>query len=312
MTDLHETVLAEATVSALVSNREGLYVDATFGRGGHSRRLLQVLGSSAQLLVIDRDQRAIAVAEALALRDRRVVVRQGSFSELGQWLTLSGWMGQVSGVLMDLGVSSPQLDAAERGFSFQADGPLDMRMDQDQAVSAQTVLAEMDEKSLAELFVTYGEERYARRIARALVEARKKEPLLRTLQVANLIARAHPSWERHKHPATRCFQALRLYVNRELEELQQVLPMAQNALCSGGRLAVISFHSLEDRIVKQFFRQGVAPVQDRHAMWNPQAQALRPVFSYVIKRMEPSAEEVQRNPRSRSAHLRVVERLAVG
>ncbi len=307
----HKTVLAEETVNNVLFRSDGYYIDATFGRGGHSRRLLDKLNQEARLLVMDKDHAAIAVAESLAQVDQRVVVRQGSYTQLSRWATELGWIGKVSGVVLDLGVSSPQIDDAGRGFSFQVDGPLDMRMDQEQGLSAAELLATVSESDLADILFNYGEERYARRIARALVAARLQAPLTSTLQVAAIIRAAHPAWDHHKHPATKSFQALRLYVNQELEELDQVLPMAVEALEPGGRLAVISFHSLEDRRVKQFMRDEVRGVEPPSLRGLPVAPAMtQPRLRQVIRRQDPSEQEIAENPRSRSAHLRVAERLS--
>ncbi len=304
----HVTVLGDETVRHVLSDPCGIYVDATFGRGGHSRRLLALLSPEARLLVIDRDPEAICSARMLASEDARIMVRQGSFVQLAVWLEELGWNGKVKGIIVDLGVSSPQLDDAARGFSFQVDGPLDMRMDTTSGESAADLLAHISDKELADVLWKYGEERFARRIARSLVEARQKQPLTRTLQVAALIAEAHPRWDHRRHPATRSFQALRMYVNQELESLEALLPQGTAALAVGGRMAVISFHSLEDRAVKQFFRSKV-----QAAEWGPEmlvGHQLPPAFVSVVRRLEPSALEVEQNPRARSAHLRVIERIA--
>ena len=304
----HVTVLGDETVRHVFTDPSGLYVDATFGRGGHSRRLLALLNTDARLLVIDRDPEAIQSASLLAHEDRRIVVRQGSFSNLSVWLNELGWNGSIKGIIVDLGVSSPQLDDANRGFSFQVDGPLDMRMDTTSGESAADLLARISEKDLADVLWRYGEERFARRIAHALIDARQKQPLTRTVQVAAIIAEAHPRWDHRRHPATRSFQALRMCVNQELEGIDAFLPQGVSALAVGGRMAVISFHSLEDRAVKQFFR---AKVQG--AEWSPEmllGHQTSPAFTFVVRRMEPDAREVEYNPRARSAHLRVIERTA--
>jgi len=306
----HLTVLCEETVDAVLGDRQGCYVDATFGRGGHSRRLLAELGPRARVIGFDKDPQAIAAGEALAGADARFSIIHDSFATLAERLAERGLDGQVTGILADLGVSSPQLDDAERGFSFMNDGPLDMRMDPTRGQSAAAWLATVGEEDLAEAFKTYGEERFARRIARALVAARGREPITRTKQLADLIAAAHPAWEKHKHPATRCFQAIRILVNRELGDLEDFLAQALRVLAPGGRLAVISFHSLEDRIVKQFI-QREAKGDDFPPGLPVTWQQLKPQLRKIGKAIEPSSAEVERNPRARSARLRVAERLEV-
>lgn len=306
----HLTVLLEETVAAVMVDPQGCYVDATFGRGGHSRHLLAQLGEQGRLIAFDKDPLAIAEGEALAQRDARFEIVHESFATLRQQLEQRGLLGRVTGILADLGVSSPQLDDASRGFSFMNDGPLDMRMDTTRGRSAAEWLAEVGESELADVFFTYGEERHSRRIARAVVAARAKAPITGTRQLAELIAAAHPSWERHKHPATRCFQAIRIVINRELGDLEDLMAQALFALAPGGRLAVISFHSLEDRLVKQFIQREERGDDFPAGLPVTQAQ-MNPRLRRVGKAVEPSADEVAANPRARSARLRVAERLGV-
>ncbi|EAR08939.1 16S rRNA (cytosine(1402)-N(4))-methyltransferase RsmH [Reinekea blandensis] len=304
----HETVLLHETVEA-VDVGSGVYVDGTFGRGGHSRLLLSRLDADARLIVFDKDPLAIATANELAAEDSRVTVVQRGFAELSSVLKQAGLMGQVSGILLDLGVSSPQLDDAERGFSFRADGPLDMRMNPESGESAAQWIARVSEKELADVLFQYGDERFSRRIARAIVTARQKQPIERTLQLAEIIKTAHPKWDHKKHPATKSFQAIRIAVNGELDELDAVLSASVGALKPGGRLAVISFHSLEDRAVKQFIKLQAKgpelppglPVRD---------EDIHVTMKAVGKAIKASAEEVAVNVRSRSAVLRVAEKLS--
>lgn len=303
----HVSVLLHEAVDVLLGKRDGLYVDATYGRGGHSEKLLNALSDNGHLLALDRDPEAIADAESRFHADPRFTVRQANFAELKIVLEESGWFGKVDGLLMDLGVSSPQLDVAERGFGFTRDGELDMRMDPHSGISAAQWLATVAEGELVRVLKDYGEERYARRIGRAIVAARSQQPILRTLQLAEIVKAAHPRWERHHHPATRSFQAIRIQVNGELDALRSALKAAADSLCVGGRLAIISFHSLEDRLVKRALRR---PVPDanipRHLPQPGQLQHQWKVFGKPIKASEA---EVQRNPRARSAVLRVAERV---
>lgn len=306
----HLTVLCEETVDAVLGDRQGCYVDATFGRGGHARRLLAELGPKARVIGFDKDPQAIAAGEALAVADPRFSIVHDSFAALATQIEARGLTGRIAGILADLGVSSPQLDDAERGFSFMNDGPLDMRMDPTRGQSAAEWLAKVSESDLADVLHKYGEERFSRRIARALVAARVREPITRTRQLAELVSAAHPSWEKHKHPATRSFQAIRIAVNRELGDLEDFLQQSLRVLAPGGRLAVISFHSLEDRIVKQFIQREVKGDDFPPGLpvtW----QQLKPQLKKVGKAIEPSAAEVDRNPRARSARLRIAERLEV-
>jgi len=305
----HHPVMLNEVMAALCIRAAGVYVDATFGRGGHAAAILERLDVAGRLIAIDKDPRAIEVAREWSARDRRFSVYQGTFAMLEHFAETAGVSGQVNGILLDLGVSSPQLDAAERGFSFLREGPLDMRMDPGRGESAAEWLARAAETDLARVFKTYGEERYAKRIARAIVKARRQGPLTTTLQLAEIVAAANPAWERDKHPATRVFQAIRIYINQELEELPLALAQAVRVLARGGRLAVISFHSLEDRIVKRFLRDQARGDSDLPPALPVPAAALKPVLRLVGKAHFPGEDEVAVNPRARSAVLRVAEKL---
>ncbi|MCJ0825682.1 16S rRNA (cytosine(1402)-N(4))-methyltransferase RsmH [Luteimonas sp. 50] len=284
---------------------DGTYLDGTFGRGGHARGVLQRLGPGGRLLLMDKDPEAIAVAGREFGGDPRVAIFRGSFADLARWdATAAG----LDGVLLDLGVSSPQLDVAERGFSFGKDGPLDMRMDPDSGESAAQWLARADEQAIADVLWTYGEERMSRRIARAIVAARAQQPILRTAQLAGLIASVMPRGEHKIHPATRSFQAIRIFINRELADLETGLDAALARLHTGGRLAVISFHSLEDRIVKRFIAgHAKAPPANRRM---PELNAFVPTLRTLGNAQKADAAETAANPRARSAVLRVAEKLA--
>ncbi len=305
----HQPVLLSEVVTLLAVVPDGVYVDGTFGRGGHSRAILDKLGHRGKLVVIDRDPEAVASAGQRFGEDARVVIKHGSFADIGEIVREQGLNGQVNGVLLDLGVSSAQLDTAGRGFSFQHDGPLDMRMDPSAGPSASEWLAQADQQDIATVLFEFGEERYSRRIARAIVQARQEAPIVTTGRLAAVIAKAVPSRERGKDPATRSFQAIRIYINRELDALRECLSQILDVLAPGGRLAVISFHSLEDRIVKRFIRTQARgddlppglPVQDadRHPRMRP-----------VGKPVYPGDAEIERNPRARSAVLRVAEKLS--
>lgn len=307
-TDNHQTVLMDEAVEALVTDEHGFYVDGTFGRGGHSRLLLSRLSPQASLLAIDKDPRACSVGEELAGRDGRLEMVNASFADLSALIDERGKRGAVTGVLLDLGVSSPQLDDPERGFSFLHDGPLDMRMDPQRGVSAAEWLAEAGVDEIAVVLRDYGEERYAKRMARAIVELREHTPITRTAQLAAVIAEAHPAWEKGKNPATRAFQAIRIFINRELDDLRALLDQILDVLVVGGRLVVISFHSLEDRPVKRFIRECEQPRLPR-GLPVTEAQIVRRLRS-VGKAVKASPEEVMRNPRARSAVMRVAEKLA--
>jgi 16S rRNA (cytosine1402-N4)-methyltransferase len=301
----HVTVLLNEAVDALKIQPEGTYVDCTFGRGGHSREILQRLGKNGRLVALDRD--LAAVEAGYSINDRRFTLAHSRFSGLGAELRRLG-VGKVDGVMLDLGVSSPQLDEAERGFSFRFDGPLDMRMDQSGGRTAADFLATASEQELREVIKNYGEERFAKQVARSIVAVRSGGGISTTRQLAKIVANAIRKTEPGQDPATRTFQALRIFLNQELEELSLVLPQCVEALKPGGRLAVISFHSLEDRIVKHFIRSQ----QDRDVFPDkfPVRAAELPLPRMVAlgKPIRASEAEIQANPRSRSAVLRVAER----
>ncbi|TAM96540.1 MAG: 16S rRNA (cytosine(1402)-N(4))-methyltransferase RsmH [Rhodanobacteraceae bacterium] len=302
----HIPVMRDAVLAGLAVCPGGRYLDGTYGRGGHARAILERLGPDGRLLVMDRDPAAIEHARHEFGADTRVAIRHANFSELGEWdATRAG----LDGVLLDLGVSSPQLDDAARGFSFQSDAPLDMRMDPTTGESAADFLARADEREIADVLFRYGEERMSRRIARAIITQRAAAPIHGTRELAELVERTLGRRERNKHPATRTFQALRLKVNDELGSLERALPAATAALKPGGRLAVISFHSLEDRAVKQFIR-GPQPAPARRGLPVPPVAA-SPLRS-VGRAQMPEDEEIVQNPRARSAVLRVAERVASG
>ena len=306
--NLHHPVMLQEVMAALNIRAEGVYVDATFGRGGHAAAIMQRLDKGGRLIAIDKDPQAVGVAREWSARDRRLTVYQGSFAMLEYFAEAETVSGKVNGVLFDLGVSSPQLDTAERGFSFLREGPLDMRMDTTQGESAAAWLARATESDIAYVLKTYGEERYAKRIARGIVQARQASAIETTKQLAEIVAAANPAWERDKHPATRAFQAIRIHINRELEELEQGLAQALKILVSGGRLVVISFHSLEDRIVKRFIRDAARGGDIPLGLPVP-ATAFKPSLRPVSKPVYPGDAEVAANPRARSAVLRVAEKL---
>lgn len=307
----HIPVLRDEVLEALRVREDGIYVDATVGRGGHARAILDRLGPRGRLLALDCDPAAVRAAQQLLGDDARVLIRRGRFSMLGEVIEREGWSGRVDGILLDLGVSSPQLDEARRGFSFQKEGPLDMRMDPDVGEPASGWINRAGEREIERVLHEYGEERFARRIARAIVAARRRQSVTTTTQLADIVRRAVPTREPGKDPATRTFQAIRIHVNRELEELTQALPQALAALAPGGRLVVVSFHSLEDRLVKRFFAAEAKGerLPERLPVTEAQATARRPRLVLVGKPRYPGEEEVRRNPRARSAVLRVAERL---
>ena len=303
---LHNTVLLEEAVEALLTRPDAIYVDGTFGRGGHSRLLLEKMAPEGRLVAIDRDLDAIAAATEgdAKITDPRFSIVHSPFADMKSRLARLG-NKQVQGVLLDLGVSSPQIDNPERGFSFRFSAPLDMRMDRSRGESAADFLARADERQIAEVIKDYGEERFAVQIAKALVARRAEgKPVRSTDELSDLVARAVKTREPGQNPATRTFQALRIHVNAELEELEQGLSAALNLLSPGGRMAIISFHSLEDRIVKTFIAAHSKQLVDRRALFaEPKPLALR-----AVARIKPSDAEVRANPRSRSAILRVAER----
>ena len=306
---VHQTVLLDEAVVSVLGARDGVYVDATFGRGGHTRHLLAQLDADARVIGFDKDPQAIAAGQLLAAEDARFSIVHESFADILDVITAMGLAGSVNGVLADLGVSSPQLDDAERGFSFMNDGPLDMRMDVTRGQSAAEWIAGVDETELARVLFEFGEERHSRRIARAIVRVRAENPITRTKQLADIVAEAHPAWEKHKHPATRAFQAIRIFINNELGDIERFLRDALRVLKPQGRLAVISFHSLEDRLVKQYF-QKEAKGDDFPPGLPITVDMLKPRLKIIGKAIDPSAEEVSANPRSRSARLRVAEKIA--
>ncbi len=300
--------MLDEVLDGLNIQTDGNYIDATFGRGGHAGMILQKLGPKGRLLAIDKDPEAIRVAKERFGEERRFSIRQGSFTMLNEVARQCGWLGKVNGILLDLGVSSPQLDDADRGFSFRRDGPLDMRMDPATGMTAAQWLATAEEKEIARVLREYGEERYSRRIARSIVAARSGAPVVRTAQLAKLVADSIPRREPGKDPATRSFQAIRIYLNQELSELRRMLPQALQVLAPGGRLAVLSFHSLEDRIVKRFMREQMRG--DGYPPDLPVTQAqLQPRLRLVGKACRAAPAEVADNPRARSAVLRIAERL---
>ena len=304
----HVPVLLGPVLEGLDIKNDGVYVDGTFGRGGHSYAILQKLGDSGRLLAIDRDPQAIAAADAALTKDPRFELQRGELEQLGRCIEEKGLLGKVDGLLFDLGVSSPQLDEAERGFSFLRDGPLDMRMDPESGTSAREWLKTVEERELRHVLQRYGEESQAHRIARAVIGARNEQPIETTAQLAGIVASVVPAHTRKTHPATKTFQAIRIFINRELEQLQQVLEDSIDMLATGGRLCVISFHSLEDRIVKRFMReQSREPEQYRGMPDIP--EEYRPKLRLVGKVVTATAEEIADNVRARSARLRIAERL---
>ncbi len=310
----HFTVLLKEAVDGLAIIPDGIYIDGTFGRGGHSRFILSKLGQNGRLIGIDRDPRAIA--EAQRIQDPRFQIEHNTFSSIYQICEKENLIGKINGILLDLGVSSPQLDEAERGFSFMKDGPLDMRMDTTQGQSASEWLQNVSVEDLAWVLKTFGEERFAKRIAQAIVsfnqEARQNNtpPLTRTLQLAQLIADAVPFKDKHKHPATRSFQAIRIYINAELDELEKVLQDALAVLAPEGRLSIISFHSLEDRMVKHFMRKQAKGIDIPKGLPIRESEIDRQQQLKVVgKAVKPTEEEIAQNPRSRSAVLRIGEKL---
>ena len=298
----HVSVLLAESVSALSVRADGSYLDGTFGRGGHSKEILSRLSSSGKLIAVDKDPAAEASALSLA-NDPRFQFEPGSFADISRIVTDNS----LDGILLDLGVSSPQLDDAQRGFGFSGDGPLDMRMDTRTGMTAAQWLASAPEQDIADVIKTYGEERFGKHMAAAIVRVRAETPITSTRQLANIIAEANPKWEPHKHPATRAFQAIRIFINRELEDLELALECMVDKLVVGGRLVVISFHSLEDRIVKRFMRDQARGIQLPRHVPVVDSDAGK-TLNLVGKAMKPSNEEIARNPRSRSAVMRIAER----
>ncbi|WP_447955716.1 16S rRNA (cytosine(1402)-N(4))-methyltransferase RsmH [Vreelandella sp. EE7] len=302
----HTSVLLDGAVDALVHSANGVYLDGTFGRGGHSRLILSRLDETGRLLAMDRDPQAIEASSAID--DSRFSITRREFARLGEYAKEQGLFGKLSGILLDVGVSSPQLDDPERGFSFMRNGPLDMRMDPTQGESAADFLAHAKEAEIADVFKTLGEERFGKRLARAVVTRRAEKPFTHTLDLAEVLKQAHPAWEKGRHPATKAFQGLRIYLNGELDQLDAALEAALEALAPGGHLVVISFHSLEDRRVKRFIRHHVrgdthlpkgVPVRDDQI--NRRLEALN-------KGVRPTPFEVDQNPRARSAVMRAAKK----
>jgi 16S rRNA (cytosine1402-N4)-methyltransferase len=304
----HTSVLLDEAVNGLNIRHDGIYIDGTFGRGGHSRLILSHLGPEGKLLAIDRDPQAIEAASQIT--DPRFSIVHGPFSDLAHYVEERGLVGKIDGVLLDLGVSSPQLDDPERGFSFMRDGPLDMRMDPTRGYSAAEWLMKAEAEDIAWVLKTFGEERFAKRIAHAIVERNRVQPLTRTKELAELIAQASPIREKHKHPATRSFQAIRIYINSELEEIERALAGALDVLATDGRLSVISFHSLEDRIVKRFIRGHSRGPQVPAGLPLTEAQLMSHGQRKLkaLGKLMPSSAEIAENPRARSSVLRFAAR----
>lgn len=305
----HQSVLLEPALDGLAIQPNGIYIDGTFGRGGHSRAILERLGADGRLIALDKDLAAVEYAQQHFVKDSRFTMVHASFAKLKDIAIELGVHGRVYGILLDLGVSSPQLDDPQRGFSFMQEGPLDMRMDQHQEHDASWFVNQASLEDMVMVFKEYGEERFAKRIAHAIVQAREAAPILTTSALAEIIKQANPKWEKHKHPATRVFQAIRIYINRELTDLSACLQQCLEVLAKEGRLVVISFHSLEDRIVKQFMRTAALGTRP------PRGVPLREVdiktgFKRIGKAIKPREEEVKQNIRARSAVLRIGEKTA--
>ena len=301
----HTTVLLHEAIDALVTDPDGFYVDGTFGRGGHTAELLSRLSSKGRVLAIDKDPQAIEAGRQRFADDSRLTIVHGSFADMGEWVEGRA----ITGVLVDLGVSSPQLDQAERGFSFMRDGPLDMRMDTSSVLSAAAWIASAPEADIAQVIKEYGEERFAKRMASAVVRERAVAPITRTVQLAKILSEAHPAWERGRHPATKAFQAIRIFINRELDDLNALLKQVIDLLQVGGRLVVISFHSLEDRQVKRFIRDQERGIQlPRNLPVRDVERGVR--LKKIGKAVMPNDSEVDDNVRSRSAVMRISERVA--
>ena len=305
----HRPVLLEEVIEGLAIRPDGVYVDGTFGRGGHAQAILERLGPRGRLLAIDKDPQAVTAAQQKFVSDGRFMIERATFANLKGHVQSHGLLHHVDGVVLDLGVSSPQLDDPQRGFSFSHDGPLDMRMDPDSGISAADWLASASESEMIRVLREYGEERYAKRIVRAIIKSREQSPITRTRQLAEIVAKANPAWEKGKDPATRSFQAIRIFINRELDDLQAFLDDILDVLAPGGRLVVISFHSLEDRLVKRFIRTQARGDDFPSDMAVTQAQ-LHPRLRAIGKAVHPGEAEVAINPRARSAVLRIAENLS--
>jgi 16S rRNA (cytosine1402-N4)-methyltransferase len=305
----HKTVLLKEAIDALLIDQDGSYVDGTFGRGGHCAELLSRLSDCGTVLALDKDPDAITAGVERFREEQRLTLLHGTFADLAAVVSREGKAGELSGVLLDLGVSSPQLDCAERGFSFLRDGPLDMRMDTTRGQSAAQWIATASEQQISNVFKEYGEERYARRIAAAVVRERMVQPITRTAQLAQIVSLAHPAWQPGKHPATKVFQAIRIFINRELDDLDTLLGEIIDTLKVGGRLVIISFHSLEDRRVKRFIRDQQRGIQlPKNIPMRDVDRGVRMVK--VGKPIKPDSDELHANTRARSAVMRVAERVA--
>ncbi len=309
MTQAHQSVLLQESIEGLQIDPSGVYVDGTFGRGGHSRAILSHLNENGRLIAFDKDLDAVLHAKAHFENDKRFLIVHDSFLHMDEVAKTHNLFERVNGVLLDLGVSSPQLDDGSRGFSFQKDGPLDMRMNREQKWDASTFVNKASVEEMADVFHHYGEERFARRIARAIEKEREIEPILTTSRLAEIVKAANPKWERHKHPATRVFQAIRIHVNQELEDLVAGLEAAVRVLAKGGRLAVISFHSLEDRLVKQFMKKQEQGIELPRGLPVSVDMCVK-TFKRIGKAIKPSDAEIEQNPRARSAVLRIGEKLS--
>ncbi len=304
----HDPVMVSEIMAELIGNKNGIYVDGTFGRGGHSRALLEQLNDNGRLVVFDQDDQAIEMANQLSENDARVRVVHGNFTGIHQDCVKHSQDGKVDGILLDLGVSSPQLDQEQRGFSFRLDGPLDMRMDRRIETTASDWLNRADEKDIADVIWRYGEEKFSRRIAKNIVEEREKKPLETTQQLVNIIKEAVPFYERNKHPAVRTFQAIRIHINQEIMVLEQFFETVLDVLKVGGRLAILGFHSLEHKAITRFIRlhrPGNESVKDQFNIGTPKIPRLKRIIRHAV----PSSQEVRQNPRARSAILRIVEKI---
>ncbi len=307
MTNAHQPVLLEEAIAGLNIQENGIYVDATFGRGGHSLAILQRLGPTGRLIALDKDPKAVEYGKQGPIKDPRFVIEHASFAKIESVIAKRGVLGQVTGVLMDLGVSSPQLDDSSRGFSFLRDGPLDMRMDTTSGMDAASWLNTAKAEEITTVLYEYGEERFAKRIVSAIIRQRNESPLSTTKELSTLIANAVPFREPKKHPATRSFQAIRIFINRELIELEKALEQCLNILVVGGRLCVISFHSLEDRIVKRFIQLESQGKELPRGM-PVKEQDVEKRLLKVGKMIVPTQQEIDNNPRARSARLRIAEK----
>lgn len=309
MNTLHQSVMLAECISGLNIKPDGIYLDGTFGRGGHSQAILECLNEKGRLIAVDKDLEAISFAKEQFANEPRFEIYHRSFAEVKELLSSLGLFGKLDGILLDLGVSSPQLDNADRGFSFLKSGPLDMRMDKSSPLSAEKWIASVKEKDLADVIYQFGEERYSRRIARAIVTAREKTPITKTDELAAIVKEAHPKWERHKHPATRVFQAIRIFINKELDDLNVFLQDMINCIQIGGRLVFLSFHSLEDRLVKRALRRLATGDNALAKLPIPDIESGRRL-KLVGKATKAKQNELNKNVRARSAVLRIGEKIA--